>query len=135
MPELAIEAAALAGPYPERADDPRESADRQLWRGLGALAWSARRAARDGRRFLAQVGVAATGLDAADDAALAQRVTALRRAFALEGLAEPRVAQGFALVRELASRRLDDGRMVSSPLEDMAPFLSREELRENMIIG
>lgn len=106
MPELAIEAAALAGPYPERADDPRESADRQLWRGLGALAWSARRAARDGRRFLAQVGVAATGLDAADDAALAQRVTALRRAFALEGLAEPRVAQGFALVRELASRRL-----------------------------
>ena len=70
MPELAIEAAALAGPYPERADDPRESADRQLWRGLGALAWSARRAARDGRRFLAQVGVAATGLDSGGDTGL-----------------------------------------------------------------
>jgi acetolactate synthase-1/2/3 large subunit len=35
---------------------------------------------------------------------------------------------------KLASRRLPDGRMVSSPLEDLAPFLSREELRENMLI-
>ena len=31
-----------------------------------------------------------------------------------------------------ASKRLPDGRMVSAPLEDMAPFLPREELRENM---
>ena len=35
---------------------------------------------------------------------------------------------------KLASRRLDDGRMVTSPLEDMAPFLSREELAANMLI-
>ena len=35
---------------------------------------------------------------------------------------------------KLASRRLPDGRMISSPLEDLAPFLSREELRENMLI-
>jgi acetolactate synthase-1/2/3 large subunit len=35
---------------------------------------------------------------------------------------------------KLASRRLPDGRMVSSPLEDLAPFLSREELRGNMLI-
>lgn len=35
---------------------------------------------------------------------------------------------------KLSSRQLPDGRMVSSPLEDMFPFLSREELRENMII-
>ena len=40
--------------------------------------------------------------------------------------------QGFE--PKLTSRRLPDGRMVSSPLEDMAPFLSREELRENMIV-
>lgn len=33
-----------------------------------------------------------------------------------------------------ASRRLPDGRMVSAPLEDMYPFLDREELKENMII-
>ena len=33
-----------------------------------------------------------------------------------------------------ASKRLENGKMVSAPLEDMAPFLSREELMENMII-
>lgn len=33
-----------------------------------------------------------------------------------------------------ATRRLEDGTLVSPPLEDMAPFLPREELRENMII-
>ena len=33
-----------------------------------------------------------------------------------------------------ASRKLPDGRMVSAPLEDLAPFLDREELKENMII-
>lgn len=31
-------------------------------------------------------------------------------------------------------KRLEDGTMVSPPLEDLAPFLSREELKENMII-
>jgi acetolactate synthase-1/2/3 large subunit len=35
---------------------------------------------------------------------------------------------------KLASRQLEDGRMVSSPLEDLAPFLSREELAANMLI-
>lgn len=33
-----------------------------------------------------------------------------------------------------ASRRLSDGTMVSAPLEDMAPFLPREELKEQMVI-
>jgi acetolactate synthase-1/2/3 large subunit len=35
---------------------------------------------------------------------------------------------------KLSSRTLPDGRMISSPLEDLAPFLSREELRENMLV-
>ena len=35
---------------------------------------------------------------------------------------------------KLSSRTLADGRMASSPLEDLAPFLSREELRENMLV-
>lgn len=34
----------------------------------------------------------------------------------------------------VSSQRLPDGRMVSKPLEDMYPFLSREELLSNMII-
>lgn len=33
-----------------------------------------------------------------------------------------------------SSRKLSDGTMVSAPLEDMAPFLSDEELEENMYI-
>jgi acetolactate synthase-1/2/3 large subunit len=35
---------------------------------------------------------------------------------------------------KLTSRRLEDGRMVTSALEDMAPFLSREELAENTVM-
>jgi len=35
---------------------------------------------------------------------------------------------------KLSSKRLPDGRMISSPLEDLAPFLSESELLENMII-
>ncbi len=41
-------------------------------------------------------------------------------------------AQPFA--PKLSSRRLEDGRMVTSALEDLAPFLSREEMAENMLI-
>jgi len=41
------------------------------------------------------------------------------------------LAQVFA--PKLTSRKLEDGRMVSSPLEDMAPFLSREELASNRL--
>ncbi len=41
---------------------------------------------------------------------------------------------GQVFAPKLASRRLDDGRMVSSPLEDLAPFLPREELAANMLI-
>lgn len=33
-----------------------------------------------------------------------------------------------------ATRKLEDGRLISPPLEDLAPFLSRDELRENMYI-
>jgi acetolactate synthase-1/2/3 large subunit len=35
---------------------------------------------------------------------------------------------------KLSSRQLEDGSMVSSPLEDLAPFLSRDELADNMLI-
>jgi acetolactate synthase I/II/III large subunit len=34
---------------------------------------------------------------------------------------------------KVSSKKLPDGRMVTAPLEDMAPFLSREELKENML--
>ena len=38
-------------------------------------------------------------------------------------------------VPKASSARLPDGRMVSRPLEDLAPFLSREEFLDNMIIA
>ena len=39
--------------------------------------------------------------------------------------------QGFE--PRMSSRRLDDGTIVSPPLEDMFPFLERDELRSNML--
>jgi acetolactate synthase-1/2/3 large subunit len=33
-----------------------------------------------------------------------------------------------------ATKRLEDGSLYSPPLEDLAPFLSREELKSNMYI-
>ena len=41
------------------------------------------------------------------------------------------LGQGFA--PKLSSRKLADGRMETAPLEDMAPFLSKEELKANLI--
>jgi acetolactate synthase I/II/III large subunit len=35
---------------------------------------------------------------------------------------------------KVASRKLPDGRMVSSPLEDLAPFLDRDEVQRNLLI-
>ncbi len=35
----------------------------------------------------------------------------------------------------ISSRRLPDGRIVSSPLEDMYPFLEREEMKGNLLIA
>lgn len=33
-----------------------------------------------------------------------------------------------------ATKRLEDGTLVSPPLEDLAPFLDRDEFHQNMII-
>ena len=35
---------------------------------------------------------------------------------------------------KLSSKQLANGSMYSPPLEDLAPFLSKEELKSNMII-
>ena len=35
---------------------------------------------------------------------------------------------------KLSSEIKPDGKMISKPLEDMFPFLDREEFKENMII-
>ena len=50
------------------------------------------------------------------------------------GFCEVVLDPGQAFAPKLSSRRLPDGRMVTSPLEDMAPFLDRDELASNMLI-
>lgn len=35
---------------------------------------------------------------------------------------------------KVSSKKLDDGRMISAPLEDLAPFLDRDEFRSNLFI-
>lgn len=35
---------------------------------------------------------------------------------------------------KVASKKLEDGRMISAPLEDLAPFMDREEFRSNLFI-
>ena len=35
----------------------------------------------------------------------------------------------------ISSKKLSDGRIISKPLEDMYPFLGREEFHENMIVA
>ena len=61
----------------------------------------------------------------------------LPQIFSMEGpvLVEVMLDPFEVLGPKAASKRLPDGTMVSSPLEDMAPFLPREELKENMIGG
>lgn len=44
------------------------------------------------------------------------------------------IVEAMVFAPKLSSRKLPDGRMVSKPLEDLAPFLSEEELKENMLI-
>jgi len=49
-------------------------------------------------------------------------------------LCEVILERGYKFSPRLSSRKEKDGRLVSSPLEDMFPFLSREELKSNMLI-
>ncbi len=52
----------------------------------------------------------------------------------LPGICEVMLTPDQPFAPKLSSYRLPDGRIVSRPLEDMAPFLEREEFRKNMII-
>jgi acetolactate synthase-1/2/3 large subunit len=60
---------------------------------------------------------------------------AIRAVMAIDGpaLCEVMIDKNQPFAPKLASRELPDGAMVSPSLEDMAPFLSREELARNMI--
>ena len=76
-------------------------------------------------------GLPASRLDQPDFASDLAAALAKPGPHVCEVLLDP--AQGFE--PKLSSRRLPDGRMVSSPLDDMAPFLDRDELERNRIAG
>lgn len=44
------------------------------------------------------------------------------------------IDENLSFAPKLGSKPLPDGRIISPPLEDLSPFLPRDELRENMII-
>lgn len=44
------------------------------------------------------------------------------------------LVEDYKFLPKVSSKKLDDGRMVSAPLEDLAPFLDREEFRSNLYI-
>jgi acetolactate synthase-1/2/3 large subunit len=61
---------------------------------------------------------------------------AIRQTLAADGpaICEVMIDKAQQFAPKLSSRRLEDGTMVSAPLEDLAPFLPREELAANMLI-
>ncbi len=50
-------------------------------------------------------------------------------------ICEVMLVEQYKFFPKVASKRLDDGRMISAPLEDLAPFLDREEFRSNLFIS
>lgn len=60
----------------------------------------------------------------------------IKKAFHFDGacLCEVFVTTDQKFEPKSSAKKMPDGRIVSPPLEDMAPFLTREELAENMII-
>jgi acetolactate synthase I/II/III large subunit len=59
----------------------------------------------------------------------------IKEALKLEGpvLCDVRLEPDYKFSPRLSSRKIDDGRIISPSLEDMAPFLSRQELQDNML--
>ncbi len=49
-------------------------------------------------------------------------------------ICEVMLTEEYKFLPKVSSKRLDDGRMISAPLEDLAPFLDREEFRSNLFI-
>ena len=49
-------------------------------------------------------------------------------------LIEVKLDRDYIFAPKLSSKKLEDGRMVSQPLENMFPFLPEDEFKENMII-
>ncbi len=49
-------------------------------------------------------------------------------------ICEVMLTEDYKFLPKVSSKRLEDGRMISAPLEDLAPFMDREEFRTNLFI-
>ena len=49
-------------------------------------------------------------------------------------ICEVMLTEDYKFLPKVSSKKLEDGRMISAPLEDLAPFLDREEFRSNLFI-
>ena len=96
------------GLYPERQDHHATWLDRWLgmWIGRLALLLSGLRR-HQAYRFATQVETLGTGLADLDEAALRVRIDTLKTRLAREGLTRDLSVESFALVREVASRKLE----------------------------
>ena len=77
MRRAAVMPTAGLGRYPERAEHPGESRDRQLWRALATPFWSQRLALRRGMAFVAHVDALGKDLASAGDEQLAAQLREL----------------------------------------------------------
>jgi len=84
----------------------------------------------DYTKVAAAYGLPAVRIDSGDWPAQVDKFLSIEGPALCEAALDPE--QGFE--PRLSSRQLPDGRIVTAPFEDMAPFLSREELAENMIV-
>lgn len=64
-------------------------------------------------------------------------VNKIKRVFRFNGpvLCEVILEPNYKFQPRVSSKKLDDGRIISKPLEDMFPFLSRDEFKSNMLIS
>ena len=84
----------------------------------------------DALKLAKAYGIPAVRLDSADFSRTLPKVLEGGGPFICEVILDPK--QGFE--PRQSSRQLPDGRIVSAPLEDMFPFLERDELQENLLI-
>jgi preprotein translocase subunit SecA len=94
------------GLYPQVADVRESVLDKFASVVIGNVRQIMRRRGPDFKRFIAAVNTQAEGYDEFDKTQLAKRIRIVRERLYSEGLQDEGVAQAFALVREIASRRL-----------------------------
>jgi preprotein translocase subunit SecA len=97
----------LTGTYPEREDTRDSWLERTAASTIGWLRQHVGGGRPRYQHFVQQVHAAADGMDELDDPALSRLVPELRRRLYSEGFTDALVSQSFAIVREMATRRLN----------------------------